>query len=981
MLHETRAFARIAHTVDPQRAIALEPDVNELFGSGSVEASLALLLATAYPPFAITLFAHPEHIRTLAHVDLSQSRSFEDHQAALAALKGEGFRRSLRLYTVCEKMRIALRELLPHSLGGADIEASTRELSELADATIQAAFSEAYESLCERFGRPYLSTGEPSGFVVMGMGKLGGRELNAGSDVDLIFFYDSDAGEVRREGELEANLDAPSIHEFWQRVAKRLTATLEALTEDGQVWRVDLRLRPDGASGALVLPIVSIERYYESFGRLWERAALIRARPVAGSLALGEEILEILTPFVWRKRIDPTLARELHQLVRRSRIELCSDPERDLKLGPGGIREAEFFVQTLQLVWGGKDATVRSRPTLAALRQLEARGLVTEGETRDITDGYLLLRRAEHAVQWVTGVQTHSLPLGDDLERIARILGFKSALSLLPYLESHRRRVEQRFASLLPEEAGADDEWGEMLVSIEQRDHQNLALAVRKRLPNSEDLPSDDEGVLRLAASLLELGAHPDAPLGPRTQESSPGFVDSLLSSLFDAVDPVQAASYLRVFFARIKQQAVYVRLLAGDPPALRRLISLLGASSFVGDALCNNPDLGDMILFQRDLLTEGRVRADVRAALEVEPAPDEDPAEALIGALRLAKTRLTLEVAVHDLSSAYKVADVNALLSTLAETALACSIERALPGCRGLSILAMGKLGGREISYGSDLDVVFVFEPTVLASPEDAPYHFAKIARRVIRTISTFHGAGPGYELDARLRPSGNQGLLVTSLDSLASYHGVGSERSGPRAQVWERMALVRARFVAGDAELGERAESLMRTIAFGPAPPRAAAQEIRRVRERVLLEMAREKEGRFDIKLGRGGLLELEFVVQFNQLLHGHALGGLAQSRDTKTALVALTEGGAISQVDGAALSEAHTFLRRLEARVRVSRADAAHVLDTRHASLETLARRMGLRGRPFSTAGQELVARYREHTEKVRAIYERVFVDDAG
>lgn len=964
-------LSRMAHSIDAPRAAQLTRDFSELFAGDGSELGLAVLLATAHPPFHSVISHTPGHVIEIARSDVRAARTRATHQRDLLGA-GPPSEETLRRYAAREKMRIALRELLPQSIGGADVETTARELSDLADATIEGAYQEAFAHFERRFGSPIRADGKPGAFVVLGMGKLGGQELNAGSDVDLIYFYDTDDAEIApRSG--RAAVDVPAPSEFWQRVAKRLTKNLEEITSLGQVWRVDLRLRPDGAAGALVLPVVAVERYYESFGRLWERAALLRARPVAGDLALGESILASLAPFVWRKRIDPSLARELHQLVSRSRIELSSDPDRDLKLGPGGIREAEFFVQTLQLVWGGKDPTVRTRPTLAALKQLEARGLVTEGETDDIAEGYLALRRAEHAVQWTTGVQTHNLPTGDDLERVARILGFRSAHMLLGYLAEHRRKVSHRFASLIPDESGVEDEWGALVVAIEQRDPTLAASAIEKRIARAE--PLSEEELARLAASLLSLGAHPDAPLGARTQESFPGFVESLLGSLFDAADPVQAAGFLRAFFARTTQQAVYVRLLASDTAALRRLISLLGSSSFIGDALCNNPDLGDMILFHREVLSEARIRAELDRARDAKPLFDEDPDEALIGALRLAKTRVTLEAAVHDLAGVCEVADINDWLTSLADASLAVSMENARPGSRGLAILAMGKLGGREVSYGSDLDVIFIFDPAVIAEPEDAPYVFAKVARKVIRTISTFHGAGPGYELDARLRPSGNQGLLVTSLDSFAAYHGVGA-RSGPRAAGWERMALVRARFAAGDPELGARAEALMRSIAFGEPPPREeAALEMSRVRERVLSEMAREREGVFDLKLGRGGILEVEFIAQFLQMLHAWDVPELRVA-ETKRALVALTEHRILSASDGADLLAAHTFLRRLEQKVRVSRADASHVLDARHSSVEIVARRLDVHDTASHSAGHELIRRLQEHTARVRAIYEATF-----
>jgi glutamate-ammonia-ligase adenylyltransferase len=276
------------------------------------------------------------------------------------------------------------------------------------------------------------------------MGKLGGRELNAGSDIDLLLFYETDDGSVTKDGVATEQ----SLHEHFTRVAQRFVSTLDDVTEDGMVWRVDLRLRPEGSRGPLVNALAAAERYYETWGRTWERAALLRARAVAGDLAFGQLVLDALAPFVWRKVVDPRIAREMTELVVRGRAELSSDPERDLKLGPGGIREAEFFVQSLQLIWGGREPSLRLSNTLDSLRRLRSRGLVTDRESRELEGAYLTLRRLEHRVQFATGLQTHILPRGDLLETIARSVGFPSAKELEKDLDKTRRRVATRFASL-----------------------------------------------------------------------------------------------------------------------------------------------------------------------------------------------------------------------------------------------------------------------------------------------------------------------------------------------------------------------------------------------------------------------------------------------------------------------------------------------------------------------------------------------------
>ncbi len=985
----SRRQARIlelASVIDERRALA-ERDALGALGLDGMALSLGVLAGAAFPALAPHLHADPSVLNELARTGPSRARD----RASLAKLWAsrlpkidgeEAHGRELRRFCRAEKLRVAIRELLPRAAGGADVDVTSGELSALADVTIDAALDEALAWARRRFGDPIAATGEPSTFVVLGMGKLGGDELNAGSDVDLIYFYDTDEGTVRGV----AGEDV-SLHEFWGRVARRMTKTLEEVTMDGFVWRVDLRLRPEGGSGPLVNSLAAAERYYESFGRLWERAALLRGRPVAGDLALGATLLEHLSPFVWRKRIDPSIASEMESLVLRARTELATDPDRDLKLGPGGIREAEFFAQTLQLVWGGKEPSLRVRNTLAALAKLEAKGLTTPKESAEVADAYLALRRAEHAIQVMSGVQTHSLPEGPDLDRVARCLGFSSTARFLTDLAKHRARVSRRWRSVLPAGAPFETRFVACLSALEREDRDAFRLAIARA---AESEP--DDGLTSLADNLFELARRPDGLLGSRTLESFPGLGESLLDAVFAAPDPAQAALYLRVFFARVRQPAVYVRLVFSDPAALRRLTAVLGASAFVGDALANNPELGDMILFSREVVTPEIARAEVLASAEVPLHGDEDPDEALVGALRLAKSRLTLQVALSFLAGELTVRRVTDVLSEVADASLEVATRRALGDdthpARGLAVVAMGKLGGQEISFGSDLDVLFLYDPDAAPAGTDAAAYFTRKARKVIALIGSFHGAGPGYELDMRLRPSGNQGLLVTTLDAFARYHGFESPDAAQpsadaRAAIWERMALTRARAAAGDASLAQRAAELAHRAAFaGGGDDATAKEEIHRIRLRVQKESSRERRGVYDLKLGVGGLLDIEFVVQLLQIRAAALLGAerAPQVADTTLAIVALEALDLLTREQAETLRSAYRFLRQLELRIRVVRADASHLLEENSPVLRALARKMEVRDRPDRPASELLLSRYRETTRAVRAVYEAVVLGEA-
>lgn len=974
----SREIAGLSARVEPMRAAEAREELASRFDD-PVALEAGVLLSTCFPALAQAVRASPADVAQIARDGWRTTRTRATLIAGLraeVARQGGDVQKALRVFGRRERMRVALRELLPRALGGADVDVTSRELAYLGDATIEGALDEAADWAKRRFGQPMRNDGRPSTFFVLGMGKLGGEELNAGSDIDLIYFYDTDEGQVVPPTGEPSSM---TLHEHWLRVGRRLTENLEALTEDGLVWRVDLRLRPEGGSGPLVNSIAAAERYYESFGRLWERAALVRARPVAGDLALGESLLAALVPFVWRRRIDPTIAVEMTSLVRRARAELSEDEARDLKLGRGGIREAEFFVQTLQLIWGGRDETLRPRPTLVALARLEAKGLCTAREASDIADAYLALRRAEHATQVASGVQTHLLPQGKELLRLAKTLGFASDEAFLVDLARHRRRVEARLLSLLPAGAEpAEARWALHLAAIESGDVATLRSLFA---PLCAALGREDEDeLLAFTKNMLELGQHPDSLLGVRTRESFPGLAETLLDALTDAADPIQSARYLRFFFARVRQPAVYVRLAFADPATLRRLVSIVGASAFIGDALCNKPELGDIILFSRARPSAEAIREDVLGLARVEARPDEDPDEALVGTLREAKTRVTLEVALADLAGDLVVRDVNHALTALADASLEVAARRALRvadagAVRGFSVIAMGKLGGREISYGSDLDVLFVYDPEA-TDDRDAGAFFARAARKVIRFITTFHGAGPGYDLDTRLRPSGNQGLLVTTIDAFERYHGLGKSESGrSRAAAWERMALTRARFAAGDPELGARFLATSERAAYAEPPTEDDAADLVRIRARVLREGSGERPGVFDIKLGRGGLFEIELIAQFLQLRHGRDLGPAVRSAETLLALEGLRDAGVLRSEHAATLIDAYGFLRRLELRVRIVRADGSHLLEERSAVLEPLARRMGLRDHPARPAGESLTEAYVTQTSRVRAVFEEV------
>ncbi|HEX9621143.1 MAG TPA: bifunctional [glutamate--ammonia ligase]-adenylyl-L-tyrosine phosphorylase/[glutamate--ammonia-ligase] adenylyltransferase, partial [Polyangiaceae bacterium] len=709
------------------------------------------------------------------------------------------------------------------------------------------------------------------------------------------------------------------------------------------IWRVDLRLRPEGSRGPLVNSLAAAERYYETWGRLWERAALLRARPIAGDLEFGRAVLrEVFTPFVYRREVDPEIATALAELVQRSRAELSKAPERDLKLGPGGIREAEFFIQSLQLIWGGQERTLRVPSSLSALERLESRGLVSDGEAGRLRQAYLLLRTLEHYVQYASGVQTHLLPEREaGLERMARALSFPGEGALLDALERARNDVSELFVSILPSAPRPPSRYQELLGRLDDPD-ADLPAYARRQIGNPD-----------AGEHLSALARRPDGLLGSATRERFRDIADEVLDAVAESADAEQAARYLMMFFARFLSPAPYVSAFGEDRRALKRLISVLGASVFAAEAFVHSPDLVDSVLFGGGGSTDPTLLIDTLFAEARRMAnPSGDPYEwrqTVQTALRRAKQRVMVEVAVMDLAGEIGTREVTRRLAALADEEIERALRFELPEATGLSVIAVGKLGGQDIGYASDLDVLFIFDPEAAPADTDPAEYYVRRAQRVIRLISEPNPAGPGYELDTRLRPSGKSGLLVASLASFARYHGVSLESvprdSGPAVlssgAAWERQALLRARVCAGDSALGQRALEVAETAAYARGAP--AVSEMHHLRMRMERELARERPGYFDLKTGRGGLLDVEFAVQWLQMRHG--ADRRVRTPDTATALAALRKGNYVSLSHFQALDAGYKFLRRLEQRIVVLNGSGNTVVTRELPGLAQLARRMGL------------------------------------
>ncbi|MBP9111753.1 MAG: bifunctional [glutamate--ammonia ligase]-adenylyl-L-tyrosine phosphorylase/[glutamate--ammonia-ligase] adenylyltransferase [Polyangiaceae bacterium] len=911
--------------------------IDELLGkpaatSGHEDERLAELLLALAPGHRLGIESLKPLLSVLAQEGLDPPIVTYREWAAAAASRDE-----LRQRARIEKLRIGLFELGPE----ARVERTSFAIAELASSLISSAALEAIRWAEERFGVAEKEDGTPCRWTIFGMGKLGGGELNLGSDVDLIAAYETDLGCVRRAASREVT--EIELFEYFSRVYQRVVTSLEIATEYGTVWPVDLRLRPEGGRGPIVHSLAALERYYESWGRTWERAALLRAAPVAADIAFGNEVLEILVPFVWRKRVEPLLANELSVMLQRAR-SLDHDAEKNVKIGTGGIRDVEFFVQALQLVWGGKDASLRTQNTWEAIRKLFARGYISEVELEVLETGLSFLRTLEHRIHFLTQKRTHLLPSGDDLLCIARSMRFKDSKQLLSQLTEVRASVHRVARSVLFA-AEPEDELEPVIAAIETQDES----AIRAALPDAST---------ELVDALLALTKRPSDPLGTETLEHVPEFVRNLVEQILRSVSPEVVAQMASLLFAKVRTPATYYKAFRDAPQALTRLISLFSVGPLFANLLLAQPSLMDELLFGQGAPTASSIQDLVRSECLV---LDEDPEE-YVARMRRSKTRATMQIALADFGGDLSQVETTELLSLLAEEQIRAGLRHArmrFPSAARMCVVAMGKLGGNELGYGSDLDMFFVYEN--LDEQTDVGV-YVKSAQWLIRLLTMPSGDGAGYELDTRLRPSGNAGLLVTSMEAFHSYHS-------NQAADWERQALLRARVVAGDVDLEKRLTSELDHVVFSKGALDLA--EFFRIRMRMLEELSVERQGVYDPKLGVGALVDVEFFIQLKQLEYGAAYKAV----HTMHALDELKRRKRVTAADAKILREAYQYFRALELRFRAQFGNGRpFAISASMTGALTFARRLGHR-RPGHEI-EDLLQSLRETRRKVRGLYAKHF-----
>jgi glutamate-ammonia-ligase adenylyltransferase len=907
----------------------------------------------------------PEAFRPTLH---EERRDAEAHRRALEALGVSGplprerLQSRLRLYCRREQVRIGGRDLL----GLATVDQTVRELSALADAVIEAALACTRARLAQEWGGD-----PPVAFVVLGMGKLGGRELNYSSDVDLIYVYE-------RDGELA---DGRTVREFFVRVAEGVTRALAEVTTEGFCFRVDLRLRPGGGEGPLTLSLPALLSYYEALGQTWERAVWLKARPVAGDLDLGETIGVELMPFVYRRFLDYGMLEDLKDMKRRVDASLrdARARERNVKLGRGGIRGVEFWVQAQQLIHGGKDLRLRERNTLAALATLAEAGYVVPAQAGALADAYRFLRDVEHKLQIVQQRQTQIIPSDpEELRTLVRRLGFLGPAGDAEFWRRHAEHtgvVEAAFAALFhgAEEERRRGERPELATLMDSLDREELAHWQLGQLGFS-----DLEAVYRDLRLMRDGPLY--APALPRRRQALSALAPSLVADIAGSAAPDRALHHMASFITTIGARTSYLHLLLENPGIRRLLVRLFATSEFLSNFFLRHPELLDSLV-RADLVQVTRTRDDLARELSARLGAAQD-FESELDILRRFRNEEFLRIGVHDIQGQLRPPGVAAQLSSLADVCLAQALGLAWrdvthrlglppePATEGLAVLAMGKLGGAELNYHSDLDLIFVYDAGDAGWWRDrlAPHEFfTRVAQRAISVLQTPTREGVAYRIDTRLRPSGNQGPLVSSLEAFEAYHRTS-------AQLWERQALIKARPVEGPAALRARLEKTITRFVYGRGLDRAGVAEVRRMRERIAAERTESDGQHVNIKTGRGGLVDVEFVVQMLQLEHGHHEPRV-RVRSTRRALMALEASGRLASEDARALREGYDFLRALEGRLRIERDQPVEALDTEPEALRGVARRLGYTGSDDAVVAA-LRADHERHRSAIRAAYDHAF-----
>ncbi|MEN8262241.1 MAG: bifunctional [glutamate--ammonia ligase]-adenylyl-L-tyrosine phosphorylase/[glutamate--ammonia-ligase] adenylyltransferase [Nitrospirota bacterium] len=773
--------------------------------------------------------------------------------------------KALRIFKKRYLLGITIRDIT----GESGLLTSMDELSFLAETIISKALQWSLEYNKKRFGAP-----EDSTVSIIGLGKLGGEELNYSSDVDLIAVYDNDEGQT--SGVLNPSgvmFNKISNHEFYCKTIELLHKLLSSHTEDGIAYRVDLRLRPQGQKGDITMPLKAYKTYYESWGRTWERMVLIRARPVAGDAELGKEFMKTIEPFVWKRTVDFSEIEEIRGLKKKIDSMLARD---DIKRGYGGIREAEFFIQTFQLLYAGENSSLKSYRILNAIQALKWMNMVPEKDLTTLWGNYLYLRRVEHYLQMKEDLQTHTLPSDkNEMESLARVMGFHSVSDFLAELRLRRMQTKNMYNSLLGTQ---DDVHQEALNLLEGKlDDRELSGYLSFRNVKHPD---------KSLVNLKSIREHMESFRTMHERSITREVIPRLLENAFMSEYPDRVLAGLENLLTAYNIKTAHLNAIRDQKELMMGIIKIFSLSPyltriFLSSQYYLNILIEEWSIFKTLRGMEEKLKRTVREG--------ENFSSQLAQYRRLEEIRL----GILFLLGIINAEDLFRVLSHLAEAIIGMIIESRK--CRGLSVIAFGKLGGREMTFGSDLDIVFVSETEEAATE----------AEKIMKTLTSYTDMGMLYSVDTRLRPDGSKGILVQDIEGYRNYYM-------KKAQNWEIQALLKARPVGGDTALACSFISMAKDIILKKGKD-IPGNDISEMRVRIVKELSHESEG-IDVKLGPGGIEEIEFHTQYLQLHHSEKFPDFLV-QNTLTAIRRLAKKEILSSSDKDICSQAYEYFRKLE------------------------------------------------------------------
>lgn len=876
-----------------------------------------------------------------ALANLDRSLTLSDYRGAVSAVieaadSEAQLMSSLRILRQQEMLRIAWRDFT----GLASTSETLRNLTELAEACIDLTLKRCYLDLSERFGVPRNSRGVEQTPVVLGMGKLGGMELNYSSDIDLIVTF-AEPGQTDGRRELD-------ITDFYRRVIQKFVRIMSEPTAEGFVFRVDLRLRPFGASGPMAMSFDAMEAYYQTQGREWERYAMIKARVVSGDTELTAQLFSFLRPFVFRRYLDYSAFESLRDLKSQiSRQVALKGMQGNVKLGAGGIREIEFIGQAFQLVRAGKETELQEKGIVNVLGLLAEKNYLSKNEVADLLAAYDFLRRTENRLQMVQDQQTHELPAQEqEQRRLAYTMGFSNCLEFSEQLQRHRSKVQVVFEAVFRldnecDEAAAKDDFA-LLWSGDLTREQ-----AQEELINAGYSQSDE--IYNHIRQLNQGGYY--SRLTKVAKERLDKIVPALLRTAVRTQNPDLAVLRMLGLLRNIAGRSVYVQVLLENPESLELLCRLYSSSQWLAEFVNSHPMVIDEILDHRRLKNVPDVEAinsEMRMTLErVENAG----LEVKMDAIRQFKQANVMRIAAADLEGCLPLKEVSNRLTAVAEVVLQASCELVWAEMMekhgkpmysvagesqspGFAIVAYGKMGGIELGYGSDLDIVFLHSSEGTKQQTEGPkviengVFFARMAQKVLSFLSTMTGAGTLYEIDTRLRPNGQSGMLVSSMVSFEHYQQ-------NDAWTWEHQALVRARMVVGNDHLRQGFEKIRRDTLAIKRDEACLLRDVVEMRDRMFRELNNAQEDHFDLKQGRGGIVDIEFMVQYSVLAWANEHHELLQWTDNLRILEILAEVACMDKRDVQNAIDGYFLYREYTHKQALQGGKSSVLIDTRLAS----------------------------------------------